>query len=848
MSQYSRRGAGESSPNTSLAVRLMQVAGEYELERKQERNDLQAQLQSALSENADMQRETKALHAQLDVAEKKLAVANSNLHNVSQNHEDALDDYRREVLRLRFELSHTSGSLKRLKDAVKHGDTTKALTLVSDDYSLDSDPSVQSAAEFSVAAAAAALERHGSLELVDASVTEGIFSPAALCLAAGQGLSDVVHSILSPAPTSHGSGDDTLQRSLTDALRAAAKGGSVDIAETLLSLGADPTAASEDDLMGHTTMHCAAIGGCDSLMRQLHDKAGMPLDEPDTLGNAPLALAAAHDRGAAVKYCLLHGADPTRQNEQGLTASDVARHAKSNSALRVLNDASVLFWNASVRANRLYNEKRFDVAIDCYGRALEVAQAGAVSTSPRDLATLHYNRARAAYRLGRHVSAINDCGSALECDPAYRNALAQRAECHMSLFEFDKAAKDFQALLDNDPHDRQWERRRRDAVSMRDMSHYVVLGVPRDAAGGAVKKGYRKACLKWHPDKHSTSAEASRRANTAFQRIATAYEVLSDSYKRMVYDMEQRSHALSGGLAGHDVHSGDGMGFDKWYAREQEREGERAAERAAAVSEADAADAQAAQARQERLRRLQARQAAAEAARAPKPKTAPPPVQPQEAHGRGVEGGSGASRPPPSVAPPAVPSGRTAASAHSPIKSPAAAAAAGKKPTAVPQPASQDRTAAPAAASFDLPPAAPPAPPGISKRPPAAAAADTAVEPAPGVHARRSSAAPVAAQVFGSDSGSELGDSEGEVSSVGTPDVDGPMGGLDYQQRVRDAIGLESMRAAGVDDDELQAMLDEAIADAAAGMAAEGIPLDGQDDWGTPSHSPVQADSDDDAF
>jgi hypothetical protein len=103
---------------------------------------------------------------------------------------------------------------------------------------------------------------------------------------------------------------------------------------------------------------------------------------------------------------------------------------------------------------------------------------------------------------------------------------------------------------------------------------------------------------------------------------------------------------------------------------------------------------------------------------------------------------------------------------------------------------------------------------------------------------------PAAAQVFGTDSGSELGDSEDEVSSVGTPDVEGTSSRVDYQQRVRDAIGLESMRAAGVDDEELRAMLDEAIADAAAGMAAEGIPLDGADGWGTPLHSPVSSGSD----
>ena len=52
-------------------------------------------------------------------------------------------------------------------------------------------------------------------------------------------------------------------------------------------------------------------------------------------------------------------------------------------------------------------------------------------TSNRDVATLHYNRARASFRLGLHCSAIADCTTALEKDATYRNATAQRAECYM---------------------------------------------------------------------------------------------------------------------------------------------------------------------------------------------------------------------------------------------------------------------------------------------------------------------------------------------------------------------------------------------------------------------------------
>ena len=137
--------------------------------------------------------------------------------------------------------------------------------------------------------------------------------------------------------------------------------------------------------------------------------------------------------------------------------------------------------------------------------------------TPRDLATLHYNRARAQYRLGHHCAAIEDCSAALNHDPTYRNALAQRAECNMSIFDFEKAVKDFQSLLEADPTDKQWTRRLVDARNMRDMSHYGILGLRKDADTGAIKKAYRSLCLRWHPDKHSTSPEDVARAHTAFR-------------------------------------------------------------------------------------------------------------------------------------------------------------------------------------------------------------------------------------------------------------------------------------------------------------------------------------------
>ncbi|KAF5362077.1 hypothetical protein D9756_002289 [Leucocoprinus leucothites] len=61
--------------------------------------------------------------------------------------------------------------------------------------------------------------------------------------------------------------------------------------------------------------------------------------------------------------------------------------------------------------------------------------------------------------------------------------------------------------------------------------YYDLLGVPVDADDVALKKGYRKAAMKYHPDKNP-----SPEAEEIFKEISKAYQVLSDSNLRAVYD------------------------------------------------------------------------------------------------------------------------------------------------------------------------------------------------------------------------------------------------------------------------------------------------------------------------
>jgi len=83
-------------------------------------------------------------------------------------------------------------------------------------------------------------------------------------------------------------------------------------------------------------------------------------------------------------------------------------------------------------------------------------------------------------------------------------------------------------------------------------SFYEILGIQKDADEEAIRKAYKKLALKWHPDRNRDNQEE---ANLKFQEINKAYNVLSDTRKRQIYDQ-----AGEEGLEGADAPGG--AGFD----------------------------------------------------------------------------------------------------------------------------------------------------------------------------------------------------------------------------------------------------------------------------------------------
>ena len=96
--------------------------------------------------------------------------------------------------------------------------------------------------------------------------------------------------------------------------------------------------------------------------------------------------------------------------------------------------------------------------------------------------------------------------------------------------------------------------------------YYEVLGVSRDAGQDDIKRAYRQAALKYHPDRNKAPE-----AEGKFKEAAEAYEVLSDPEKRQRYDRYGHAEPAHdfGGMGVEDIFSmfndifGGGGGFGR---------------------------------------------------------------------------------------------------------------------------------------------------------------------------------------------------------------------------------------------------------------------------------------------
>lgn len=85
--------------------------------------------------------------------------------------------------------------------------------------------------------------------------------------------------------------------------------------------------------------------------------------------------------------------------------------------------------------------------------------------------------------------------------------------------------------------------------SKQETKYYDLLELQPGASVDEIKKSYRRAAMRWHPDRHQDE-KAKAEAEVKFKEITKAYEVLSDEKKRQLYDQYGEEGVQQGGGGG----------------------------------------------------------------------------------------------------------------------------------------------------------------------------------------------------------------------------------------------------------------------------------------------------------
>ena len=573
--------SGDAASGWRLSDKLYELSLEAEEEEKRQQREAALQAQSF----AEVERERSRLRDQVDRLRDRAKIAADESNVAKDQARDREEAFAKEVLVLRVELARSQRSVAALREKLR--DEAVSMEEEDDEVVIDSEEDNDDDD--------LDLMKKKSFQEEEEEEDEA----ASLSALAATGDESGLRKALSPQPRRLRDYRCILSR----ALITACEQGQLATAKLLLRRGAAGLARRRST--GWTALHAAAASGSAEVIEAIvateacgppapSSKKKAPREDPldlgDSDGKTALMVAAEAGRANAVRALMRAGADAdlvTHATKE--TARDLASpHA---SAVLALESPSERFWNASAAGNRAWRRKDFSAALAHFSNALvlsvpavsnsdgsskaantkkkvnddeEVLVGDDAAPSGVDLARLELNCAKAALRLGRSLEAAERAEAALERHKiatrggVYANALAVRAECRESLFHFEAAATDFDDLAkiatDQRRRDdaRTWQDRAQTARDAQNATHYAVLGVGTRADDNDIRRAYRKASMRWHPDRKSrannkvaSSAtddghDDRARAERHFRRINDAKETLLDAYKRAVYDVEHR--------------------------------------------------------------------------------------------------------------------------------------------------------------------------------------------------------------------------------------------------------------------------------------------------------------------
>ncbi|KAA0067891.1 Heat shock protein DnaJ with tetratricopeptide repeat, putative isoform 1 [Cucumis melo var. makuwa] len=226
--------------------------------------------------------------------------------------------------------------------------------------------------------------------------------------------------------------------------------------------------------------------------------------------------------------------------------------------------------------NEAFRSGKYAEAVEHYTDALSINVESRSFT-----AVLLCNRAAAYQGLGQIADAIADCNLAIALDENYSKAFSRRANLHEMIRDYGQAASDLKKyifIVENKSDDKvtssksagrvELKKARRNKLLMEEaarkeisLDFYLILGVKATDTASDIKKAYRRAALKHHPDKagqflrgdsshdgrlwRDISQDVYRDSDRLFKLIGEAYAALSDSSKRSHYDLEEEMRKVA---------------------------------------------------------------------------------------------------------------------------------------------------------------------------------------------------------------------------------------------------------------------------------------------------------------
>jgi tetratricopeptide (TPR) repeat protein len=253
------------------------------------------------------------------------------------------------------------------------------------------------------------------------------------------------------------------------------------------------------------------------------------------------------------------------------SATDGNVHMLARAELKILRETE----RCRREGNQAFSNGQYKQAIQKYSEGL-----GMDPQNKEVNALFHYNRATAAYWMGRYEEAVQDCGIALQLRRGvYGHAILRRARAYVQLDKLAPAIRDFQTFIykcnetnilklkeaekemerarewqqvqrgerkaEERERNQRYQRERQERYTRRDVpvdlsqdyatpTHYEAMEVRQKATGDEIKKAYHRLALKYHPDKNKGDPGAEEK----FKEISAAYRVLSESGARRTYDRE----------------------------------------------------------------------------------------------------------------------------------------------------------------------------------------------------------------------------------------------------------------------------------------------------------------------